>query len=429
MIDFLIFFNATILTPIIIVGYLAYLLPFRMKSKYLLIVPLLTVIFLSSAADRIPISNMVLNFFINCFAILVALIFFGNTMQGLLYVLILEAVLLLSDGFVYHIACIIWGNEYISTEISYLLTQLAVIVISTTILLFVTQKLKSVQYISVPKIYWIFLFTIPAGSIFLLFCIYGLYQSSEVVMLEPLVSIIVVFFIIISTITIYSNTIDYFRIKLHNQKLTSQFEAFAQKQKDVAAISRKMHQIQHDMKNQLFPIISALESDEYDIAKTSLKKIFNGISDNVSIIYTGNEYIDDMLNYKIGVAQKYGVNIKVENKMGISPKISFMDVSAVIGIALDNAIEACSKDVTKKDVSIFFFCWMGIFYVKIENEFLGEVKTDKQGRFLTTKENPDAHGYGLESIRKLLNINDGELNIETKNNKFVLKIILKTQEQ
>ncbi|HIZ23231.1 MAG TPA: ATP-binding protein [Candidatus Blautia faecigallinarum] len=70
---------------------------------------------------------------------------------------------------------------------------------------------------------------------------------------------------------------------------------------------------------------------------------------------------------------------------------------------LDNALEAAAKVAFPEERSVSLQIKVSAPYLAIrcENSYNGEVKKDKKGRLLTTKENPAVHGYGCRQMEKM----------------------------
>ena len=98
-----------------------------------------------------------------------------------------------------------------------------------------------------------------------------------------------------------------------------------------------------------------------------------------------------------------------------------LDISAIFGNALDNAIEASEKVsesmrlITAKAARIH-----DMLVVAVENNML----LDGPGDGRTSKEDTFLHGFGLSNIRKAAEKYDGQCTVKAKDGKFVLKIMI-----
>lgn len=62
--------------------------------------------------------------------------------------------------------------------------------------------------------------------------------------------------------------------------------------------------------------------------------------------------------------------------------------------------------------------------MRIKNPYEHELKRDKAGNYLSTKEEKFSHGFGLNSIEKIVNQYEGECLIKTENGFFILTILM-----
>ena len=102
------------------------------------------------------------------------------------------------------------------------------------------------------------------------------------------------------------------------------------------------------------------------------------------------------------------------------------DVYSLFGNALDNAIEAVIKlqDKEKRVIGLKVRSAGELISVTLKNFYEGELLLDEEGFPDTTKEDKDYHGYGMKSIRMIVEKYDGDVSILTKEGVFYLNILL-----
>jgi two-component system sensor histidine kinase AgrC len=99
--------------------------------------------------------------------------------------------------------------------------------------------------------------------------------------------------------------------------------------------------------------------------------------------------------------------------------------SYLIYDVLDNAIEASLKiDEGKRHIRLFMKYDCNALIITVINTFIGDLNKNKDGRILTSKDNPFNHGIGLESVRKVARKYRGSVIIETKDDCFIIKIAM-----
>ena len=102
-----------------------------------------------------------------------------------------------------------------------------------------------------------------------------------------------------------------------------------------------------------------------------------------------------------------------------------MDISALFGNALDNAIESVCKiaDPDKRLIHVSVARQKNFLRIRIENCFEGDIQFEN-GMPVTKKQGQGIHGYGTKSIRKIAERYNGSMTIDTKDHWFELRVLI-----
>lgn len=177
----------------------------------------------------------------------------------------------------------------------------------------------------------------------------------------------------------------------------------------------------HDLKNQVDAIRKTSGAEHREELLDNLEK---DVMIYDSIAKTGNEALDIVLTEKsldcehFDVKFTYIVDIQ---KMGF---LEAGDVYSLFGNALDNALESVKQE--KKDARIITLNISGkdaFLNIVIENYCSREISF-KDGLPVTSKKDAANHGYGLKSIRYIVEKYHGALNVSFANNTFRLFIVI-----
>ncbi len=105
-----------------------------------------------------------------------------------------------------------------------------------------------------------------------------------------------------------------------------------------------------------------------------------------------------------------------------------IDLTSILGNLLDNAMEAARK-CEKGLVSVALYMENGgsLAVCRIENNYVEELR-EEGTQLLTTKENPDWHGIGLQNVKRLVEEYSGFIQQEYEKGKYVTTVILPVQE-
>lgn len=141
--------------------------------------------------------------------------------------------------------------------------------------------------------------------------------------------------------------------------------------------------------------------------------------------YTGNSILNALLCEKESIARKKGIEIQIESHPEIG--ISFVenkDLIVMIGNLLDNAIEAAEECTNQKEIRMDFSQEQENFIlIQMENTYSG-VRNREGQRFLTTKQNKENHGLGIQSVEEAAEKYGGMLLLEQQDNRFSVILTL-----
>lgn len=101
--------------------------------------------------------------------------------------------------------------------------------------------------------------------------------------------------------------------------------------------------------------------------------------------------------------------------------ISEADLNIVLGNLLDNAGEALQKS-DEKHLDIRLKYEKGILYLSIYNSFDGVVYKGSNSKFKTRKRDDVKHGYGLQSVERVVKKYSGIMRISCSKHLFCVDL-------
>ena len=187
---------------------------------------------------------------------------------------------------------------------------------------------------------------------------------------------------------------------------------------NIDMINRKCHDLKHQ--------VQALRSVADDESKERyLKELEKSVEIYGAIVKTGNEILDTLLSEKSLICEARDITIHcvIDGK-----KLFFMDsidIYALFGNAIDNAIE-CVEKFSEKEMRFIDICVaekQHFLYIRFSNpiERAPEYEDDLPK---TTKKNKQYHGIGLKSIRHIAEKYGGDISVSTEMNCFNLEVLL-----
>lgn len=178
----------------------------------------------------------------------------------------------------------------------------------------------------------------------------------------------------------------------------------------------------HDIKNQLN---SLCNTNNNEIVVSHIKEINKQISEYEIIPHTSNQILNTLLHDKSLQANQLDIDIIMIINFTSGDFISSIDLCAIFGNILDNAIEAANKvtDTDKRKIELKVTDINGFLVIRSENYFEGTLIRNGD-KLETTKENKQLHGIGMQSINFSVQKYGGEVVTEVKEDVFILKIII-----
>ncbi len=265
---------------------------------------------------------------------------------------------------------------------------------------------------------WVALLSIPICSIFVSAVLFLQGNGSVWISLAACFLLAINFM----TFFLYESMIRHYMEEQERQLLIQQNHAYLQQFDLIKNNDQRFRIIRHDLKNQLYSIRMLIrDGKDEEVIKylDSMEHFAIGEGQHVN---TGNTNIDSILNYKISEAIGQGIAVNTEILVPDSIPLDPFVLNVVIGNLFDNAIEAASQS-DNKEIKFNMRADNSTLVIKIENYFAGKLN-QKNGQYATTKSDKIHHGLGLKSIQMILDKNNGNIDIEVKDQKFTAVILL-----
>lgn len=273
-------------------------------------------------------------------------------------------------------------------------------------------------YCSVPMANYVFdaiyQLAVPNSDIFhnavafrhIFYIIFEEYQQVFIYLLEIIIKLLFLFAVL--------------RVKhIYNERNMYYLQASRQEKN-----SLELKQFRHDIKNHMSALNQMLTANEEDKALAYLSKL-NGIMDSSQqFSHTGNVALDSIVNYKLSEAEKLNITCTFHASIPQQLNIREEDIIIILGNLLDNAIEACLKLDTKRNIHLILSYNRGIFFISVKNSYNGFLKKNGNNNFTTSKKDTSIHGIGLKNVRNTLSHYDGTMKFKTTDTKFEICVIM-----
>ena len=193
------------------------------------------------------------------------------------------------------------------------------------------------------------------------------------------------------------------RIEKDNLVLQEQMRYSRQNLQAAADAYARQRSLTHDFDNHLLAIVQLLESGQSPQALAYAQTVAANVSRADVAVSTNNPIADAVLNQKYRRAKELGVQMQFLVSDLSSFPLSTDEMVTILANLLDNALEACVRDISqqKKSIRVKLLMEPSLATLSVQNTSL-PVTITHEGEIVTTKLKKSEHGYGLKTCRKIL---------------------------
>ncbi len=202
--------------------------------------------------------------------------------------------------------------------------------------------------------------------------------------------------------------------------LQAQYNNFMLSQQSIDLTNQKYHDLKHQI---------ALLRSEATLSQEEKTAYLDQMEQEIRIYEaqnkTGNPILDTILTTKSIQCQSQDIHMTCVADGALLDFMSAMDISALFGNALDNAIEATSKltDPKQRLIHLTVSQQRSFLAIRVENCCSSDVVME-DGIPLTTKRNRQYHGYGVKSMHSIAQKYDGSISVHVSGGWFELRILI-----
>ncbi len=233
-----------------------------------------------------------------------------------------------------------------------------------------------------------------------------------------IVVVAIVFILLIMYIKSLSRTID-----TEKRLLEVRNETVGQQYSELNEAYEKYRCLVHDEKHMILYLQECIQNENFHEAAAFLNSYQRNFVKEKQCSWTGIPTLDFMLNIKKRKMDELQIRFEIDCKIEDIP-MEDADFIVVLGNLFDNAIEATAKcEAPERKIELFMQNVNEMFVLKMKNSSISRPKV-KNERFLTDKKEKDKHGWGIESVRHIVDKYNGSVMFQYDADEFEASIII-----
>lgn len=181
----------------------------------------------------------------------------------------------------------------------------------------------------------------------------------------------------------------------------------------------------HDIRAHMHIMKKYIYEEKWKELDSYIDTIYGKLENISGYISVKNETVDAIINYYNNFFVKKNITFKVSGSMPQECHINAIDLCTVFSNILSNALENTNEKEDEAELFIHFDD--GMIYIRQQNTFSGKLKM-KGKEIITTKSEEWLHGFGIQNIKDSVRKYSGNVDIEVKDNHFVIDIIMENKE-
>lgn len=189
---------------------------------------------------------------------------------------------------------------------------------------------------------------------------------------------------------------------------------------EVQSIYDKMRGWRHDYHNHIQALLALVGDDER--TRDYLWKLNKDLTEVDTVVKTGNVTVDAILNSKLTLIKSKDIPVDAVAKVPDDLKISEIDLCAIIGNLLDNAIEVVLPlPPESRFIRIYIGMLKSQLYISVTNSTASEPRKIGE-KYVSTK--GEGRGVGLMRVDSIARRNGGTVNRQNESGVFATEVLL-----
>ena len=178
----------------------------------------------------------------------------------------------------------------------------------------------------------------------------------------------------------------------------------------------------HDYHNHLQTLKARLDMGQSESAREYLDRLENDLDGIRALAETGNVSVDAILNAKLSLVLKKGIELNFKAEVPQALTVSDIDLCVILGNLIDNAVESCERvEEDRRFLRLYIGVLKKQLYLSITNATAETVRKIDAAYISAKRGN---HGHGLKRIDRVVEKYGGYVNRQNEPGVFATEILL-----
>lgn len=221
-------------------------------------------------------------------------------------------------------------------------------------------------------------------------------------------------------ICILSYVILYVSVKNYNKTLDLQAQVIkSESEKNQMMLSKiqyeQLHQIRHDIKNQMSTLESLFKSKNYERLNEYFKDLDENVHITIDYVDSSNDIVNAIMNNALAKCKASGITLIHKISVPSELNIKSDKLNSLISNLIDNALEYEIEHQLIDPIDFSMYYNDGNLLITCKNALANDEDIKEIKDLKSKKEGPN-HGYGVKIIHSIIKEYDGVYKYSMKNN-------------
>lgn len=213
-------------------------------------------------------------------------------------------------------------------------------------------------------------------------------------------------------------------LQVENLSMRNQMAIYDSQLSDSIRREQAVRTLRHDMKHHVNELNYLADSGDLTAIKEYLTRMGEELHSAEGKVNSGVVAIDGVMSYMVQAAEQKGITVKTHVTVPEEMQLSSYDMNVLLGNLMQNAIEATEK-CGGGTINASIRYNRGCILINISNPLEGPMPViDDSLPSIGSRRSNSSHGYGLRSVRAIVEKYDGSVFYEEEGGRFVARAML-----